>query len=264
VDDAFVAHYEAEVEAGRLVDEGEPRLELARTLELLERFLPPPPATVLDIGGGPGVYAVILARRGYRVHLLDVLPLHVEQALAAAAAQAEAPFTAALGDVRRLDEEDGAWDAALLLGPLYHLTDRDDRIRALREAGRVVRAGGVVVAAAISRFASLLDGIRYGYLAEPAFETIVRRDLRDGQHRNPEPVARPEWFTTAFFHHPDELAEEVEAAGLRLEALLGVEGPGWLFPSAPQELTLVAARAVEAESALRAVSAHLLAVGRKR
>ena len=218
---------------------------------------------MLDIGGGPGVYAAILARRGYRVHLLDVLPLHVEEALTEAAAQPQAPFTAALGDARRLDEGDEAWDAALLLGPLYHLTDRDGRIQALREARRVVRAGGVVVAVAISRFASLLDGLRCGFLAEPAFETIVRRDLRDGQHRNPEPVERPDWFTTAFFHHPDELAEEVAAAGLRLEALLGVEGPGWLFPSAPREPTLLAARAVEAEPALRAVSAHLLVVGRK-
>src|SRR5205807_2243996 len=54
------------------------------------------------------------------------------------------------------------------------------------------------------------------------------RDLREGQHRNP--TDRPEWFTTAYFHHPTELREEVEAAGLIFEGMFGIEGPGWLMP----------------------------------
>ena len=85
MDEAFATHYELGLERGRLFSEGEPRLELARTVELLDRFLPAPPADVLDVGGGPGVYASILARKGYRVDLIDVLPLHVDQAQAAAA-----------------------------------------------------------------------------------------------------------------------------------------------------------------------------------
>lgn len=269
LDSAFVAHYNTGIELGRLFSNGEPALELARTLELLERFLPAPPADVLDVGGGPGVYAGVLARRGYRVRLVDVLPLHVEQATAAAAAQLDAPFEARLGDARELDEPDESRDAVLLFGPLYHLTERDDRLRALGEARRVLRPAGVVVGAAISRFASLLDGLQQGFLADPEFAEIVARDLREGQHRNPEPVERPEWFTTAFFHHPDELAKEVVEAGFALEAVLGVEGPGWLFPDkwrdpGQRELVLRAARLAEAEPALRAVSAHLLVVGRKR
>jgi hypothetical protein len=132
----------------------------------------------------------------------------------------------------------------------------------------VLRSQGVVVAAAISRFASLLDGLRQAFLGEPEFLAIVERDLRDGQHRNPMPVERLEWFTTAFFHHPDELAAELVAAEFTVEALLGIEGPGWLFPGrwrepTQREAVLQAARAVEEEPALRAVSAHLLAIGRK-
>jgi SAM-dependent methyltransferase len=268
MDDAFAEHYGLGVERGRLMANGEPNLELARTLELLARFLPPPPAEILDVGGGPGVYASILASQGYRVHLVDVLALHVEQAEATAAAQPEASFTAALGDARRLAERDASWDGVLLLGPLYHLTEREQRLEALREARRVLRPQGVVIAAAISRFASLLDGLRQAFLAEPEFVEIVDRDLREGQHRNPMPAEHPEWFTTAFFHHPDELAAELRDAGLAVEALLGVEGPGWLFPDrwhepAQREAVMRAARAVEGEAALRAVSAHLLAIGRK-
>jgi SAM-dependent methyltransferase len=242
---------------------------LARTLELLERFLPSPSADILDVGGGPGVYAAILALLGYRVELVDAVPLHVEQAAAAAAAQPGSPFVARLGDARALDAEDASFDAVLLLGPLYHLTERGDRIRALGEARRVLRPRGVMVGAAISRFASLLDGLAQGFLSDPLFAGIVHDDLRDGQHRNPMPIERPEWFTTAYFHHPDELTREVVEADLVCEGAFGVEGPGWLFPERwelpdQREILLSAARAVEDEPTLRGVSAHLLVVGRRQ
>jgi hypothetical protein len=99
----------------------------------------------------------------------------------------------------------------------------------------------------------------------PAFAAIVARDLREGQHRNPDPVGRPEWFTTAYFHHPDELAYEIAESGLRLEAVLGIEGPGWLLPERWEDpvqraSVLAAARAVEREPSLLGLSAHLLAV----
>jgi Transposase IS200 like len=92
----------------------------------------------------------------------------------------------------------------------------------------VLRPGGVLVAAAISRFASTYDGLLRVHLDEPAFQTIVERDLLEGQHRNP--TRRPEWFTTAYFHLPDELGQEVAEAGLRLDAVLAVEGPGGMLP----------------------------------
>src|SRR5438876_1089635 len=83
--------------------------------ERLDAALPPPPADLLDVGGGPGVYASRFARAGYRVQLLDVVPLHVEQASALAARQPDAPFTATIGDARDLRaHEDETVDAVLL------------------------------------------------------------------------------------------------------------------------------------------------------
>ena len=253
------AHYAQGVELDRMSGPSS-RIEFARTQELLERFLPPSPAAVLDVGGGPGAYAGWLAGRGYRVHLVDPVPLHVEEA------GRRGGFTAALGDARRLEHDDASVDAVLLLGPLYHLTERGDRLRALTEARRVLRPGGPVAVAAISRFTSLLDGLVNGHLADPAFRAIVERDLAGGQHRNPD--GRVEWFTTAFFHHPDELCAEVEEAGLALEAVFGVESPGWLLShlwDEPEgrESVLLAARAIETEPSLLGLSAHLLAVARK-
>src|SRR5439155_7922338 len=127
--------YAAGVELERLIG-GSSRIEFARTRELLQRFLPPPPARVLDVGGGPGRYATWLAESGYGVHPVDPVPLHVEQATATARSLPN-PFTVTAGDARRLDGEDGAFDAVLLLGPLYHLTERADRLPALDESRRV-------------------------------------------------------------------------------------------------------------------------------
>ena len=259
----ILSHYGEGVEQPRLLG-GTSRLEFARTQLILSRFLPRPPARILDIGGGPGAYAWWLTDQGYMVHLVDAVPLHVEQARAAANG-----YTVALGDARSLHEPDASADAVLLLGPLYHLTERADRLRALAEAGRVLRPGGHLFVAAISRFASLLDGLRAYRLDDSAFMRIVERDLREGQHRNPE--NKPEWFTTAYLHHPDELVREVRDAGLILADLLAVEGPGWLLPEFDarwrddgrrQEL-LEAIGRIEREPSMLGVSAHFLAVARR-
>ena len=250
MDEAFARHYGDGIERDRLIADGD-SLELVRTLSLLQAALPPSPARILDVGGGPGVYAARLASAGYDVRLIDVHPLHVEQAAA------HGTFEAALGDARELDDPDESADAVLLLGPLYHLTERDDRVRALREARRVVRPGGLVAAAVIHRFASLLDGTRQGFLADPRFVDIVKRDLREGQHRNPENVDG--WFTTAFFHLPQEICEEVEEAGLAVERLVGVEGPGGWFEVA-REIALTAAGLAEE---IPALSPHMLCLARR-
>lgn len=265
MDEDIRAYYEVADEQDRLSSWG--WLEFARTKELLQRHLPPTPARVLDVGGGPGAYAAWLAELGYDVHLVDPVPLHVEQAADAARASTR-PFTVAEGDARSLVEAARSFDAVLFLGPLYHLTRREDRLAALAEAHRVLKAGGVVAAAAISRFASVLDGLARGLLLHPEFQAIVEEDLRSGEHRNPSDLPRA--FTTAFFHRPSALAAEVVEAGFTLDALYGVEGPaGWFAPPTPpderspdHERLLWVARAVEQEPELLGVSAHLLAFGR--
>jgi len=269
LDPDTAAHYALGMEQQRLTAP-RGRLELARTWELLTRHLPAPPAVVLDVGGAAGIYSLPLAARGYQVHLVDPVGLHVEQARRASADQPHRPLASAtVGDARQLDRADASVDAVLLLGPLYHLTARPDRLTALREARRVLRPAGVLLAAAISRFASTYDGLARGYLHEPGFEAIVERDVHDGQHRNP--TQRPEWFTTAYFHLPHELPAEARAAGLTPQALLAVEGPGSFLPGVEEQLSdpahaprlLAAIRRVEAEPSLLGASAHLLLVAHR-
>jgi SAM-dependent methyltransferase len=174
-----------------------------------------------------------------------------------------------VGDARALDVSGETADVVLLLGPLYHLTQPGDRARSLQEAARVLKPGGWLFAAAISRWASALDGLARDLLQDPRFALIVEQDLLDGQHRNP--TERLDYFTTAYFHRPDELAGEVLAAGLALGGVYGVEGPGWILPDVAErmadahrrEALLRVARIVETEPSVLGSSAHLLAVAQR-
>src|SRR6266581_2334148 len=177
----FFEHYASGYEGQRL-QSGSSQIELARTQELVTRYVSPLPAVIFDVGGGPGVYACWLAKQGYEVHLVDALPLHVELARQASKAQPDAPLAGIeVGDARSLKRADTSVDVVLLFGPLYHLIERANRLMALHEAHRILRPGGILFAVGISRFTSVLDGLRQGFLDDPAFVQIVERDLTDGQ-----------------------------------------------------------------------------------
>ena len=135
----IAAFYARGLERDRL-SAGQGALELLRTQQLLERYLPAAPAVLADVGGGPGRYALWLARQRYRVHLVDPVTLHVEQARSASqTSSTEVLASAQVGDARELPFPDASMDAVLLLGPLYHLSERADRLQALAEARRVCR-----------------------------------------------------------------------------------------------------------------------------
>lgn len=257
MDPDMLGYYNQGREHARLTSIG--RLEYLRTQEILHRYLPGPPARLVDVGGGAGIHAVPLLEAGFDVTLVDPVPLHVDQAREAGVARAT------VGDALALPLDDGAADAALLLGPLYHLTEERDRHRALVEARRVVRPGGVLVAACISRFASTFDGLRLRFLEDPAFEAIVQSDVDSGQHRNP--TGRSGWFTTAYLHDPEDIAPEVARAGWDVAAVIAVEGPGatadadyWLDDRDRRANLLRAIRRVESEPSLLGSSPHLLVV----
>ena len=253
---SLLGHYDTQDEATRLTRTGHGRLELLRTRELLGRYLPNPPARVLDIGGGTGVHAMWLADRGYNVHLVDPVPLHVQRA------RKHGGFTATEGDARSLLEADSTADVILLLGPLYHLVEKAERLRALAEARRVLRPGGLVAAAAIGRYMSLLTYCADGDLDSARIERLLPT-LETGRH---DPSLG---FTDAYLHLPNELADELLQVGFEGVRVFGVEGPAWpavdaAGPDAERHLqaALLCARAVEEDPLMLPASAHLLAIGR--
>ncbi len=268
--DEILSFYRQTQESKRLTKDVRGQIEFARTQEIITRYLPEPPAVVLDIGGGSGPYACWLAKAGYEVHLVDPVDLHIEQAKEASNQQPEHPIASiSLGDARTLRFSSASADAVLLLGPLYHLIDKSERLLALREAYRVVRDRGVMVAAGISRFASLLDFFRKDRLGDSIYRGIVQNDLETGYHRNL--TENLEFFTDAYLHRPEELSSEVVEAGFQHQVTLAVQGPTWLFESVenywsdPDQRAAVLdfIRKVEAEPSMLGVSAHILAIGTK-
>jgi SAM-dependent methyltransferase len=264
--DAMSQYYELGREADRLAGSAQGRLEFERTQEIVLRSLPAVPAVIADIGGGPGRYALWLAGLGYRVIHRDLMPLHVGQV--SAAAGPGGGVESGVGDARDLDLADASVDAVLLLGPLYHLERRPDRLQALREAGRVVRPGGMVFAAAISRWAARLDAVlRVRYYQEyPDVEAMV-----DGLERTGviEPLF-PGSFC-GYAHRPDELRAEAVAAGLQVTDLVGVEGAGYLLGDLADraadtrdwQVVLDAARAHERVPELLGIGSHLVVTARR-
>lgn len=267
--DQVIAYYSNFDEQSRLSDYWG-QIEYLRTQNIINRFLKKSPLVILDVGGAAGRYSCWLAQKGHKVHLIDPVPLHIQQAQAASDAQPEEPLASCkIGDARHLEFADGIADVILLLGPLYHLIEAEDRDRSLSEAYRVLKSGGHLFAAGISRYASTIDGLDSGYFLDPVFRKIMLNDLKTGYHRNP--TNHPAYFTDTFIHHPDELMAEVANSGFEIAGLFAVEGISYLmkdleknwYVESYREFLLKIIAEIEQEPSLMGASPHIMCVGVK-
>jgi len=254
------AYYERGDERERLTRNARGRLEFARMQDLLRRILPGDSLDVLDVGGATGIHSAWLAADGHKVTLVD--PVASQVAVAAQLPGVEA----VVGDARDLPCEDASFDAVLLMGPLYHLTERGHRVQALAEARRCVRPGGVVAAVTINRTAGWCDYLLFqaggndkGLSAEASLRIMREGDLR---------YADQDIFTTAYLAHPGEVASEFADAGLGGAVQYAVQGfPGYI-PELERLIDDEAVRAhlmeglriIETEPSLLGASNHLLTV----
>lgn len=229
-------------------------LEFQRTQELIREYAPI--GRMVDIGGGTGVHAKAFQDDGYDVHLIEPVQRHVETARAAG-------LEATLGDSRDLPVDSGMFDVALFLGPLYHLSSSSDRRLALTEAARVLKPGGVLFAAALSRniaFASLSLAQEVPAQMPDDWTAL----LIEG---TPSPRLR---FPAGHYHTAEELHTEVTQAGFEVRDVVGVEGPAGslleMVSNAGQELfnaALTIARAASSVPGIREQSSHLVAIAQR-
>ncbi len=221
------AHYDrhAEREWERL---DRHRTEFAVTCRVLAEFMPPPPGRVLDIGGGPGRYTIHLARLGYRPTLIDLSQRSLDLAVEKATAAGIYLPTPVRGDAVLLpdrspgfpDDYSALFDAVLLMGPLYHLLDEPARAAAVDEAFRVLRPGGILFAAFLTRFAPLRDVA----IHSPAWIRDNPERFRELVDNGRNPAFDGSTFPDSYFAHPDEIEPFMRGRGFHTLALQGCEG----------------------------------------
>jgi len=236
-------------------------------MRALAAHLPPPPARILDCGGGPGRYAIELARQGYQVTLFDLSAEALRMARQKAR-EAGVTLEYARGTATDLSRfPDDAFDVVCLMGPLYHLLDEAERTQALAEAARVLAPGGTLCAAFITRYAAHRHAARHEPTWPLEHPDLSAQVLRDG--RLPPRDADDTRFV-AYFAHPDEVVPLCRGAGLEVVTVLGLEGLVSLMEEGVNALEGAAWEAwvdlnwqVAPDPSLHGGVEHLLAVTRK-
>jgi ubiquinone/menaquinone biosynthesis C-methylase UbiE len=263
----ILKYYASGVERNRL-SKGVFSLEKIRTQELISRLLPTKKCMILDVGAGAGFYSFWLKGLGHEVHIIDPSTKNLELVrLQERTSGKLASINQA--DARKLPFEKNNFDVVLMLGPLYHLTAKKERLKAISEAKRVLKGRGVLIAVGISRYASLFEGFFNQGINLNGFISMMNQDISTGQHRNK--TGRFDFFTTAYFHRPYELKNEVKEAGFKSPRLSAVESFGWLSSGfaklwsngKKRKLLLDTIRKVENDPELMAVSAHVMVTALK-
>ncbi|HWW37770.1 class I SAM-dependent methyltransferase [Pedobacter sp.] len=244
-------------------------LEYERNTELIGRYLSTSGKdTIIDVGGGPGIYAEWLAQLGHMVYLIDPVAKHIKQAKLRAS-KLKKPFQCLLGESRNLDIPSGTADVVILHGPLYHLQSKQDRIISVKEALRVLKPGGTVLGFAINYTASTIAGLLNGMIHETSFYEMCKKELQTGIHNPPQnwPGLLPE----AYFHKPEELKNEFETGGFTALDMMAVEGMIWLDSKyfetrstpAKKEAIMALLKMTERDPSILSMSPHMMIAGRK-
>lgn len=137
---------------------------------------------ILDIGAGTGRYAVPLAKEGYDVSAVELVRYNLGRLK-----QKGSKVKAYQGNAMRLKRfSDSEFDVTLLFGPMYHLHAWEDRLAALREAGRVTRPGGRILAAYLmNEYSVITYAFKERHIMESLREGKLTEDFHCSESANP-------------------------------------------------------------------------------
>ena len=200
-------------------------LEFERNKTLIQKFLPKGICNIADIGGGTGKYSEWLANSGHQVYMIDPVKKHINLAHKRSEGLKN-KFKVIQGEARNLDISNDFADVVIMHGPLYHLQEKTDRLKAISEAKRITKPGGVILGFAINYTASTIVALLQGVIHEKEIFNMCCTELTTGQHNAPENM--PGILAEAFYHKPEELKSEFKEAELHNIKLFSVEGITWL------------------------------------
>lgn len=279
IDTAVLAGYNAGIEKNRLRT-GIGLIEFERTKEILLEELPKPPAVIYDIGGAYGEYAWWLASLGYEVHLFDLSETNIAMSAELASEYPRVKLASAMVcDARSVPRPDRSADAVLLMGPLYSITEYEERILALKESSRLLKNDGILFSAALTPYSVLVprlavyhkdDTEKWRELDDPAVISMIERALEDGCYINPEKKIAGGLGST-HLHTAKALREELSMGGFNTVTVHGVMGGAWLAPNLDELLAneetkavlMKTVRMLDTHEEIIGLSGHLLAVSRK-
>jgi ubiquinone/menaquinone biosynthesis C-methylase UbiE len=209
----------AEREWQRLDQPVDGRLEFAVHKAWIGRNLPPTPARILDIGGGPGRYSIWLAEQGYSVTLADLSP--EELALAkekAAEAGVDLEGIVEANATQLTQFADSSFDVVLSMGPFYHLVEEADRLAAAAELHRVLKRGGTVFAAFLNRLQTLRVAVNQDI---PFFTPYTEKMIKSYHYTGIlDWQGIPGTFNLAYLFWPRDIAPFMENAGFETKDLI--------------------------------------------
>ena len=279
IDATVLAGYNAGIERDRLRT-GIGLLEFERTKEILQEKLPKPPAVIYDIGGGYGEYAWWLAAQGYEVHLFDLAETNIRMSAELSEEYPKVQLASAeVCDARSVPREDRSADAILLMGPLYSITEYEERILSIRESRRLLKDNGILFSAALTPFSVLVprivlyhidDSKKRKELDDPAVISMIERALEDGCYINPEKKIAS-GLGSSHLHTSKALREELSAGGFVTSTVHGIMGGAWLAPNLDEllanketkALLMKTVRMLDTHEEIIGLSGHLLAISRK-
>ena len=280
IDKSVLAGYNAGIEKNRLRT-GIGLIEFERTKEILLEELPKPPAVIYDIGGGYGEYSWWLASIGYEVHLFDLSETNIEMSKDLFSEYPNAKLKDTMVcDARSIPRENNSADAILFMGPLYSITEYNERILALKEAYRLLKTNGIIFSAALTPYSVLLHCItvyhkegkkKKNALDDQNIMAMIERELNDGCHINPDRKIL-NGLGTSHLHTAKALKNELENGGFADTTVHGVMGGAWLAPNLEELLEneetkkslMATVRLIDTHEEVIGLSGHLLAVSVKK
>ena len=279
IDTTVLAGYNAGIERDRLRT-GIGLIEFERTKEILVEKLPKPPAVIYDIGGAYGEYSWWLSSLGYEVHLFDLSETNIKMSEELAVEYPNVSLKSAMiCDARSIPRPDKSADAVLLMGPLYSITEYEERILAIKESHRLLKDDGILFSAALTPYSVLVSRLAVYHendtkkrkeLDDPAVISIIERALVDGCYINPErKIANG--LGSSHLHTAKALREELSCGGFDTLSVHGVMGGAWLAPNLNElleneetrKVLMKTVRMLDTHEEIIGLSGHLLAVSQK-